>query len=82
MCKCTRKVITLPMLKLIGHEIAKSTWQLGTCFFLSFETRILPIDAPNHPALLGDALRPEKKSAKLNLEIIDAANSVRVAYWP
>jgi hypothetical protein len=40
------------------------------------------IDAPNHPALLGDALRPEKKSAKLNLEVIDAANSDRVAYMP
>jgi Leucine-rich repeat (LRR) protein len=26
MCKCTRKVITLPMLKLIGHEIEKSDW--------------------------------------------------------
>jgi hypothetical protein len=26
MCKYTRKVITLPMLKLIGHEIAKSDW--------------------------------------------------------
>jgi hypothetical protein len=24
---------------------------------------------------------PEKKSAKLNLKIIDAANSDRVAYW-
>jgi hypothetical protein len=26
LCKCTRKVVTLPMLKLIGHEIAKSDW--------------------------------------------------------
>jgi hypothetical protein len=24
--KCTRKVMTLPLLKLIGHEIAKTTW--------------------------------------------------------
>jgi hypothetical protein len=37
--------------------------------------------APNHPALLGDPRCSEKKSAKLNLKIIDAANSDRVAYW-
>jgi hypothetical protein len=33
--------------------------------------RALPIDAPNHPASLGDARQTEKK---LNLEIKDAAN--------
>jgi hypothetical protein len=38
-------------------------------FFL-FYNRALPIDAPNHPALLGDALRTEKKSAKKNLEFM------------
>jgi hypothetical protein len=68
--------------KLIGDvlRIGKMR-QLRTCFF-SLLQRALPIDAPNHPALLGDALRPQKKSAKLNLEIIAAANSDRVAYWP
>jgi hypothetical protein len=46
MVKCTRKVVTLPMLKLIGHEIAKSDWSKNskqvfwsacvTAFFGSF----------------------------------------------
>jgi hypothetical protein len=32
--------------------------------FFSFLQRALPIDAPNHPALLGDARGRGKKSAK------------------
>jgi hypothetical protein len=40
--------------------------------------RALPIDAPNHPASLGDARQTEKK---LNLEIKDAANLDPITYW-
>jgi hypothetical protein len=39
----------------------------------------LPIYAQNPPALAGNARRTEKKFAKLNLEILDAANSDRMA---
>jgi hypothetical protein len=42
--------------------------------FFSLLQHALPINAPNHPASQGDARRTEKKSAKLNFEIIDAAN--------
>jgi hypothetical protein len=51
--------------KFIGHVLMNRqnavTWY--TVFF-SLLQRALPIDAPNHPALLGDAGRTEKKSAK------------------
>jgi hypothetical protein len=68
--------------KLIGDVLMKrqnaATWYI---VFFSLLQLSLPIDATNHPALLGDARRTEKKSAKSNLEIIHAANSDRVAYW-
>jgi hypothetical protein len=50
----------------MSSQIAKMR-QLGTCFF-SILHHALPIDAPNHPALLGDARSTEKKISEIKFE--------------